>query len=60
MVRSPADLPADPAVIIVNPDEEVTAETFNAWLDRRQAGNPVDPGVRAADTLAKARAASEV
>jgi len=38
----------------------VTAESFNTWLDRRQAGEPVDPGVRAAETLAEARAAGEV
>jgi hypothetical protein len=28
-------------------------ESFTAWLDRRQAGEPVDPGVRAADSLAE-------
>jgi hypothetical protein len=46
-------------VVVVNPDDDVTAETFRAWLDRRQSGDPVDPGVRAADTLAEARAAGE-
>jgi hypothetical protein len=50
----------DPAVVLLNPDDEVTAESFNTWLDRRQAGEPVDPGVRAAETLAEARAAGEV
>ena len=60
MVRRPNDLPSDPAVVVLNPDDDVTAESFTTWLDRRQAREPVDPGVRAADTLAGARAAGEV
>jgi hypothetical protein len=55
-----ADLPSDPAVVVLNPDDEVTADSFAAWLDRRQEGEPVDPGIRAADTLHEARAAGEV
>jgi hypothetical protein len=39
-------------VVVLNPDDDVTAEAFAAWLDRRQRGEPVDPGVRAAETLA--------
>lgn len=54
------DVPSDPAVVVVNPEDDVTAESFAAWLDRRQAGNPVDPGAKAADTLAEARAVGEV
>lgn len=54
------DIPSDPTVVVLNPDEEITPESFAAWLDRRQAGEPVDPGVRAADTRAEARAAGEV
>jgi hypothetical protein len=54
------DVPSDPAVVVANPDDEVTPESFAAWLDRRQVGEPVDPGVKAADTLAEARAADEV
>lgn len=54
------DTPSDPAVVVVNPDDEITPESFAAWLDRRQAGEPVDPGVRAAESLAEARAAGEV
>ena len=53
------DIPSDPAVVVLNPDDEITSESFAAWLDRRQAGKPVDPGVRAADTLAEARATGE-
>jgi hypothetical protein len=44
---------------MVNPDDVVTAESFEAWLQRRQAGRPTDPGVTAAETLAEARAAGE-
>jgi hypothetical protein len=54
------DTPSDPAVIVVNPGDEITPESFTAWLDRRQAGEPVNPGVRAADTLAEMRATGEV
>lgn len=53
-------VPADPTVVVVNPDDEVTAEAFAAWLDRRAGLEPVDPGVKAAETLAEARAAGEV
>jgi hypothetical protein len=60
VARRPDDVPYDPAVVVLNPDDEVTAESFSAWLDRRQAGEPVDPGVRAADTLTEARAVGEV
>lgn len=55
VVRSADGLPSDPAVVVVNPDDEVTAETFAAWLDRRQAGNPVDPGVTAVAELMPGR-----
>ena len=51
---------ADLAVVVVNPEDDVTAEAFRAWLDRRQQGDPADPGVRAADTLTEFRASGEV
>jgi len=47
-------------VVVLNPDDDVTAGSFEAWLDRRQEGEPLDPGVRASETLADARAAGEV
>lgn len=59
VVARPAEELADPAVVLVNPDDVVTAESFNAWLDARQAGRPSDPGVTAAETLAEARIADE-
>lgn len=58
-VAQPAPGFSDPAVVVVNPHDTVTPETFNAWLDRRQATEPVDPGVTAADTLDEARPAGE-
>jgi hypothetical protein len=54
------DVPSDPAVVVLNPDDEVTPELFTRWLDRRRGEEPLDPGVRAADTLAEARTAGEV
>ena len=59
MVSRAEDLP-DPAVVIVNPDDEVTPDAFRAWLDQRQSGEPVHLGVTAAQALAEARAAGEV
>jgi len=44
VVRGAGDLPSDPAVVL-NPDDDVTPQTFAAWLGRRQRGEPVDPGV---------------
>lgn len=58
MARPTAEL-SDPAVVVVNPGDAVTAECFNTWLDKRQAGLPSDPGVTAAETLAEARVAGE-
>lgn len=51
--------PADPAVVVVNPDDALTVESFTMWLDRRQPGLPSDPGVTAAATLTEARTAGE-
>lgn len=59
MASSASELPAGPAVVVVNPEDDVTAEAFRAWLDHRQQGDPVDPGARAADTLAELRSAGE-
>jgi hypothetical protein len=59
VARRPHDLSSDPAVVVLNPDDEVTAESFAAWLDHRQAGDPVEPGVRAVDTLTETRATGE-
>jgi hypothetical protein len=59
VARSTADFPDDPAVVVTNPDDDVTAEAFRAWLDRRQASEPTSPAVRAVDTLAELRALGE-
>ena len=59
VARRASDLPSDPAVVVTNPDDDVTAETFLAWLDYRQVGEPTSPAIRAADTLAELRALGE-
>lgn len=48
--RSAGDFPADPAVVVLNPDDVVTPEAFTTWLDRPQVGDPVAPASRAAQT----------
>lgn len=60
MARRTDDLPLDPAVVVVNPDDEVTPEAFWAWLDQVQSSEPLHLPVTAAETLAEARAAGEV
>ena len=59
VVRRAEDMPSA-AVVVVNPDDEVTAEAFNAWLAQLQSGEPLHLDVTAAQTLAEARAAGEV
>lgn len=54
------DLSFDPAVVVVNPDDEVIPEAFNDWLAQLQSGEPLDLAVTAAETLSEARTASEV
>lgn len=49
----------DSAVVVVNPDDSVTAEAFTAWLDERAALEPADPDVTAAETLREVLAADE-
>ena len=59
MARSADDNPFDPAIVVANPDENVTAENFTAWLDDRQKGTPIATSVSAAETLAEIRAHGE-
>ncbi len=51
MARRSTDLPPEAAVVVINPDDEVTPESFIAWLDQLQHGEPLDLGVTAAETL---------
>lgn len=60
MARRADDKRLDPAVVVINPDDEVTPEAFKAWLDQRQSGELLHLGVTAAETLGEARAAGEV
>ena len=49
-----------PAVVVINPDDEVTPDAFRVWLDQPQGGEPVELPVTAAETLAETRAAGDV
>ncbi|HKN91175.1 MAG TPA: hypothetical protein VJ622_12920 [Acidimicrobiia bacterium] len=60
MARSADEFSEHPAVVLINPDDDVTPEAFRAWLDQLQSGDPVELSVSAAETLAEARAAGEV
>lgn len=60
MARSAEEFSGHPAVVVINPDDDVTPEAFRAWLDELQSGEPLDLPVSAAETLAEARAAGEV
>jgi hypothetical protein len=60
MTRSAAHFPSDPAIVVSNPDEDVTAESFTAWLDDRQKGTPIATSVSAAETLAEIRGSGEL
>lgn len=47
-------------MVVLNPDDDVRPEAFFAFLDSRQTGTPIDPGVSASEVLREARAAGEV
>lgn len=55
MARRADDFPNDPAVILANPDDDVTPGLFREWLDRIQQGEPVNPGISAGEILAEIR-----
>ena len=59
MARSADDNPFVPAIAVANPDEDVTAGIFTAWLDDRQKGTPIATSVSVAETLAEIRAHGE-
>ena len=60
MARSAEEFFENPAVVVINPDDDVTPEAFFAWLDEIQAEEPLVLPVSAAQTLTEARAAGEV
>lgn len=60
MARGAGEQPFGSAVVEIDPDVEVTPESFNIWLDDCQSGAPLNLDVTAAATLADARAAGEV
>jgi hypothetical protein len=60
MARSADDFSGHPAVVVVNPDDDVTPEALLAWLEEIEGDEPLDLPVTAAETLAAARADGEV
>jgi hypothetical protein len=38
VVRSASDLPADPVIVVTNPDEDASADAFRAFIDELLAG----------------------
>ncbi|MGH8835690.1 MAG: hypothetical protein ACRDWG_11975 [Actinomycetes bacterium] len=60
MARSAEEFSGHPAVVVINPDDDVTPATLFAWLDEIESDEPLDLPVTAAETLAEARAAGEV
>ena len=59
MTWSADHVSSDPAIVVANPEEVVTAESFTAWLDDRQKGTPIATSVSVAETLAEIRGHGE-
>lgn len=38
MVRSASDLPADPVIVVTNPDEDASPDAFRAFIEELLAG----------------------
>jgi hypothetical protein len=57
MARNAKDLPADPAVVVTNPDDDCSAEAFRAFIDDFLAGPEPDlDSIDAAEALRDLRA----
>lgn len=56
MARHASDLPADPVVVVTNPDEDCSAEVLRAFIKELLAGpEPVLDNIGAADALGELR-----
>jgi hypothetical protein len=56
MARNARDLPADPAVVITNPDEDRSAAAFRAFIDELLSGpEPEIESIGAAEALRELR-----
>jgi hypothetical protein len=52
VARSAADLPGDPAVVVTNPDEDTSPESFRAFIDELLAGpEPEIESINAVEAL---------
>ena len=60
MARHARDLPADPVIVVTNPDEDCSPAAFRAFLDELLAGpEPELDTIGAADALRELRADSD-
>jgi hypothetical protein len=56
VVRSASDLPADPVIVVTNPDEDASPDAFRAFIDELLAGpEPELDTIRATEALRELR-----
>ncbi|HET9691116.1 MAG TPA: hypothetical protein VFP61_08180 [Acidimicrobiales bacterium] len=55
MARRAEDIGREKGLVILNPDDDCSPEAVRAWFDRVQSGDPVDPGISAAEILREIR-----
>jgi hypothetical protein len=53
MARRAAELPSDPAVVVTNPDEDASPESFRAFIDELLSGP--EPELESVDAVAALR-----
>jgi hypothetical protein len=60
MARDAADFPADPVIVVTNPDEDTSPDAFRAFIDRLLAGpEPEIDSIGAAEALSELRVDSK-
>jgi hypothetical protein len=56
VARHASDLPADPAIVVTNPDEDCSPEAFRVFIDEILAGpEPELDNIGAAEALSEMR-----
>lgn len=57
MARNASDLPADPVIVVTNPDEDCSPDAFSAFIDDLLAGpEPELESIGATEALRELRA----
>lgn len=60
MVRNASEVPADPVIVVINPDEDCSPEALRAFVDELLAGpEPELESVGAAETIRALRNEAE-